>query len=136
MLQIGGPILYFSLLVLGIPLDLGPDASHKRVGFFKALAEKSLGFVPSRRDGTVIFNLGLVLLPAEVDLVPEERGREGDTLVARGSGRVEIVPTLSTEVVALHVQAPIVQVGVPGLEGSFSSNGVRSAMLLTSNKRF
>lgn len=111
--------MYFFLLMFGIPLDLGLDDSHKRGGFSKVLAEKGFEFASSRRDSIVFFNLSLVLLPAEVDFVLKERGRKGDAFVARGSGYVEIVLTLSTEVVAIHVQTYIVQVGVAGLEDSF-----------------
>ena len=131
-----GPILYFLLLVLGIPLDLGPDASHERGGFSETLPEKSLEFVLSRGDGIVAFHLSFVLLPAEVNLISEERGRKRDAFVARGSGRVEMILTLSTEIIALHVQAAIVKVGVPGLEGSIPGGGVRLAMFLALDKRF
>ena len=128
--------MYFLLLVLGIPLDLGPDASHKRGGFSETLPEKGLEFVLGRRDGIVAFNLSFVLLPAEVNPISEERGREGDAFVARGSGRVEMILTLSTERIALHVRAPIVKVGVPGLEGSIPGGGVCLAMFLALDKRF
>lgn len=65
-------ILNLLLLVLRIPLDLSPDAGHKDSRFSETLPEKSLGFVPSRKASIVIFNLGFVLLPAEVDLISEE----------------------------------------------------------------
>ena len=104
----GGPILYFLLLVLGVPLNLGPDVGHERGGFSKTLLEKDLEFIPSEGGGLIALNLGLVLLPAEVDSVPEERGCEGNTLGPRGTGRVEMILTLSTEVVALYVGTTIV----------------------------
>ena len=136
MLQVRGSILYFLLLVLGIPLDLGPDASHERGGFSETLPEKGLEFVPNRRNGIVAFHLSFVLLPAEVNPISKERGREEDAFVARGSGRVEIILTLLTKIIALHMQAPIVKVGVPGLEGSIPGGGVRLAMFLALDKRF
>ena len=68
----GSPILYFFLLILAIPLDFCLDVGHKRGGFSKTLPEKGLKFIPSRRDGTIVFNLSLVLLPVEVDPVAEE----------------------------------------------------------------
>lgn len=108
MLQIRGLILNFLLLVLGISLNLGPDVGHERGGFSETLTEKSLEFVPSKGGGLVALNLGLVLLPAEVNPIPEERGREGNTLGPRGTGRVEMVLTLLTEVVALHMGTTIV----------------------------
>lgn len=102
------PILNFLLLVLGIPLDLNPNAGHKSGGFSKAEPEKGLEFVPSRTDGIVAFNLSLVLLLAKVDLIPEKRGCKGYVLGARGSGCVKIGILLSAEVVALYVGATIV----------------------------
>ena len=72
MLQVKGPILYFLLLVLEIPLDLGSDVSFKQGGFSETLPEEGLKFVPSRRDGIVAFNLRFVLLPAEINPISEE----------------------------------------------------------------
>ena len=131
-----GPILYFLLLVLGIPLDLGPDVSHERGGFSETLPEKGLEFVPSRGDGIVAFHLSFVLLPAEVNPISEERGRKRDAFVARGSGRVKMILTLLTKIIALHMRAPIVKVGVPGLESSIPGGGVCLAMFLALDKQF
>lgn len=38
-------------------------------------------------------------------------------LGARDTGRIKIILILSTEVVAIHIEATIVQVGVFGLDG-------------------
>ena len=132
------PILYFFLQVLGIPLDLGPDISHKQGGFSETLLKEGLQFVPSREDGIVAFNLCFVLLPAEINPILEEWGREGDAFVARGSGRVKMVLTLSTEVIALHMQAPIVKVRISGFEGAIvgCSTCLELTMLLAFNKQF
>lgn len=54
-------------------LDLSSDAGYKSGRFSKTLLEKSLEFVPSKRDSTFTFNLGLVLLLAEVNLISEEQ---------------------------------------------------------------
>lgn len=62
------------LLVLKIPLDLSLDASHENNGFSKALLKKDLKFIPIRRDGTIAFNLDLMLLPAGVDPISKEQG--------------------------------------------------------------
>ena len=136
MLQVRVPILYFFLLVLGILLDFGPDASHKQGGFSKTLPEKGFQFVPSRRDGIVAFNLSFVLLPAEVNPISEQQGREGDAFVARDSGRIKMILTLSPEIVALHMQAPIVKVGVPGFEGSITGGRVCLAIFLALDQQF
>lgn len=68
----GSLILNLLLLVLRIPLDLSLDAGHKGSGFSKTLIEKGLEFVQNRGPSTVIFNLNLVFLPVELDLVLEE----------------------------------------------------------------
>lgn len=108
MLQVKSLILYFLLLLLGIPLDLGLDASDEQIGCFEALVEKNLEFAPNRGDSIITFNLSLVLLPAEVDFVLEEQGHKRNALVARGSGCVKMVLALSTKVVALYMRALIV----------------------------
>ena len=101
-------ILYFLLLVLEILLNLGPDIGHKHDGFSKTLLEKGLEFNPSKRSNIIALNLSLVLLPVEVDLVPKEQGRKKNTLGTCSTGRVEMVFTLSTKVVALHLRTTIV----------------------------
>lgn len=58
--------------MLRILLNFSPNASHKGGRFSKALPKKNFEFVPSRRNGTVAFNLGLVLLPKDVDLMSKE----------------------------------------------------------------
>ena len=60
--------MYFFLLILGIPLNLGSDVGHKRGEFSETLLEKGLEFISSEGSGLVALNLGLVLLPAEVNL--------------------------------------------------------------------
>ena len=97
------PILYFFLLVLGIPLDCGLDAGHKQGGFSETLLGKGLKFVLSRGDGIVAFNLSFMLLLAKVNLVSKKRGRKEIAFVARGFGRVEIILTLLTNIIALYI---------------------------------
>lgn len=60
------------MLVLEIPLDLNLDTGHESGGFSEILPKKGLEFIPNRGAGTIIFNLGLVLLSAEIDLILEE----------------------------------------------------------------
>ena len=102
--------------MLGIPLNLGPDIGYKRGKFPKTLSEKSLEFIPSKGGGTVTFGVSLVLLSTEIDPIPKKRGCKGDELESHGTSCVKMIIVLLTEVVALHVRATIVQVGVPGLE--------------------
>ena len=109
------PILYFLLWILGISLNLGPDIGYKQGGFCKTLLEKSLEFVLNKSGCFVALNLGLVLLPAEVDLIPEKRGYEGNKLGAHGTSTVKKILALLTKVVILYIRAPIIQVEISGL---------------------
>ena len=58
--------------------------------------------------------------------------------MARDSGHIKIVLILSTEVIALHMQARIVKIGVPGLEGAIAgcSTCLKLAILLAFNEQF
>ena len=122
--------------MLGISLNLGPDVGHERGGFPETLSEKSFEFIPSKESNLVALNLGLVLLPAEVDPIPKKRGRKENTLGPRGTGRVEMVFALLTEIVALYMQVSIILVGVTGFESSLPGGGVCLAMFLALNKQF
>lgn len=84
--------------MMRISLDVYPDASQKGGRFSKTLLEKGLQFDPSRRDGTVAFNLGLVLLPTEVNFILEEQSRKKNAFRACGTSYVEMILTLSIEV--------------------------------------
>lgn len=63
------PILNLFLPVLRILFNLNPDAYHKGGRFSKVLPKKYLKFVLSKKNGIIIFNLDLVLLPIKVDLI-------------------------------------------------------------------
>ena len=67
-----GPILYFLLLMLEIPLDLGPNVSYKQGRFSKILLKEGLEFVLNKKNGIVTFNLRFILLPAEINPILEE----------------------------------------------------------------
>ena len=101
-------ILYFLLLVLGIPLNLCLNIGYKQGGFSKTLPKRGLKFVSNRGDGTIVFNLSLVLFPADVDSIMEKQRRKRDKLVACDIGRVKIILVLLTKVVALYMQTPII----------------------------
>lgn len=47
-------------------------------------------------------------MPVEVDLISEKQGCKRDALVANGTGRIKMILSLSTEVVALYVEGLIV----------------------------
>lgn len=107
-LPIEGPILYFFLLILGISLDLGRDASHKQDKFSKILLKKGFEFIISRKYGIVASKLSFMLLPAEVNPVSEKWNCKEDVFVTCGFSCVKMILTLSTKVVVLYVQAAIV----------------------------
>lgn len=81
-------------------------------------------------------NLGLVLLLTEVDLIPKNQDCKRYAWGACSNGRVKIILELLIEVVALHVEATIVQVGFLGLNGSILEDGVCFALFLALNKQF
>ena len=94
--------------------------------------EERLEFIPRDWDSSVCVISLLVLLPAEADLVPEERrGKENPSRPCSSSGS-KIVLTLLTEVVAVHVRLFTVYVRRTGLQllpkcfgdnGSWSESG-------------
>ena len=103
-----GPVLYFFLLILGVPFNLTPDAIYKRGRFSETFSEKDLKFVPYEKVGLVPLSPHLMLLPAEFDPLSEERGCKRYTFVALSISRFEMVLALPAKVVAFHVQASIV----------------------------
>lgn len=96
-------ILYFILLMLGIPFNFGPDTSHKQGRFFNTLWKEDFEFIPSREDGIIVFELGLMLLLVEIDFVVEKQSRKMNKFKACSTGRIKMIFALPTEVVALHI---------------------------------
>ena len=119
---------------MGISLNLGLDIGYKQVRFSETLTEKKLEFVPSKRGGPVVFNLGLVLLLAKVNLILEKQSYKENGLVVRGTGRVKMILAQLTKVVAFHVGATIVQVGVPDLSSHIPKGEVCFIIFLVFNK--
>lgn len=108
MLQIKSPILNLFLFVLGISFNLSLDASYKGGEFSKVLLKKNLKFLPNRRDGTIIFNLSLLVLLIKVDYIPKNQSCKGYTLGKHGIGHVKIVFALLTKIIAIHIRAIII----------------------------
>lgn len=106
----------FFLLVLKIPLDLSPDASHKGNRFSKILLEKNLEFVSNRGAGIITLNLSFILLLIEVELILDKLGHKRDVLGTCGIDCVEIIFALLRKVSAFYVGATIIQFGVSGLK--------------------
>ena len=102
------------------------------------LLEESLEFGLSKRDGIVIFNLGFVLLPTEINSILEKQSCKRDIFVAYGSSHVEIILILLREVIVLYMQAFIVKVRVLSLEKAIAGCGtcLELAMFLAFNKQF
>lgn len=122
------------MLVLTILLDFSLNFSHKSNRFSEILLEKNYKFVTSRRDGTIIFYLGPVLLLAEVNPISEKLGHKKYILGACNIGRVKIVLLLLIKIVVLYIEVIIVQVKVPGLKSTISKDGVYFAIFLALNK--
>lgn len=103
MLQVRSLILYFFLLVLEISLNFCLDIGHKRDKFSKILLEKDLKFILNKGDGTVMFNLSLVLLLVEVDFILAKQGCIRHAFVVCHIGHIKIILALSTEVITFYI---------------------------------
>lgn len=134
MLHIESLILNLFLLVLKFPLNLSLDAGHKRGRFSKTLLKKSLKFLLSKGDGTITFNLGLVLLSVEVDSILEKQGYKKDVLEICSTDYVKIVLVLLAEVVVLYIGATFIQVGILGLKSHILENKICLVIFLAFNK--
>lgn len=88
---------------MGILFDFSSDAYYKYNRFFKTLLEKSLEFVLYKKDGIIVFNLSLVLLPAKIDLITEKQNCKKDTFRDCGTNYVKIILALLAKVVALYM---------------------------------
>lgn len=119
-----------------ISFDLSPDASYKSNRFSETLLEKSLKFVPSKRDGIVAFNLGFMLLPAKVDSIAKEQSCKRNALAIRGTGCMKIIFALLTKVLTFHVKATIIQVGILGFDSPILSCKACFATFLALKKQF
>ena len=102
-LQVGCPVEDFLLLVLGVPLELSPVDVHKGLGVTQASSEECLELVPRDRDRGFSVMSPLVLLPVEADPVPPEGRGKGNPSRSCSSSGSNIVLTLLTKVVTVHV---------------------------------
>lgn len=66
------PNLTLILLILRVLFNLTPNTGCKGGRVFKTLPEKNLEFIPSKKNGTAIFNLSLIMLLVGVDLISKE----------------------------------------------------------------
>lgn len=107
MLQVENLILYIFLLVLGISLNFSPDTDYKQSRFSNTMFKKDFEFISNKKDGIILFNLGFVLLLAEVDPILEEQSHKRHALMAFGTGRIKIILALLIEVLALYMLVSI-----------------------------
>lgn len=129
-------ILNFFLLILEISLDFSLDAGYKSREFSKSLLEKNLKFIPIGRKSTIIFNLGLVFLPVEIDFISKKQGCKRNVLEAHNTSYVKRVFASLTVVIVLYKQATIVYVRVLGLKNYITEGIICFTIFLALNKQF
>lgn len=100
-------ILYFLILVLRIPLNLGLNAGYKKSRFFKTLLKKNLELVLSR-GCAIVFDWSFMLLPAKIDPIAKKQSCKRDAFMARNTGYIKIILVLLTEIVTLSIKTSIV----------------------------
>lgn len=98
------PVLYFFLLVLEVWFDLTLNIVHKCSRFPKILSKKFFKFISSEKNDPVTFDPGLILLPREIDPIPEKWGCKRDVFVTLGSKNFKIALALSTEILTFYLQ--------------------------------
>lgn len=112
----GGPVLNFFQLVLGVSSHFAPNVADKRIGFPQAFPQKGFEFFPGQEGSSVTFGLSLVLLPAIKNPVLQKGRRKKYAFMTFSPGSLKMVFTLLKKVIAFHMQIPIIKVGVPSLE--------------------
>lgn len=96
------PILKFLLLVLGVFFDSARDIIHVKPRFSKNLLKQSFELRPRQRNFSA-----------------KEQSYKQGTVGTSGTGGIEMVFALLTEVVALQVVLSIIEVWKPSFEGTF-----------------
>lgn len=96
-------VLFFFLLILSIFFNYTPDAIHKHGRFSKVFLKKGFKLVQSQKNSFIIFDSGLILLPAKVDLIPKKQDCKKDAFMIFGFSSFEKVFVLLTKVVTFYV---------------------------------
>lgn len=117
-------------------LDFSLDTSYKSSAFSKTLPKKGLEFILNKRESTVIFNLGHMLLLTKVGLIPEKQGNKENVFKTYGIDCVKMLLVLSIKVIPLYMRATLVEVRVLELESSILGCEICFAILLAFNKQF
>lgn len=95
-----------------------------KVGSSKTLLKKSFKFVPNRENNIVMFNLSFLLLSVKFNTILEKKSHQKDVIVACGIGHINIILALLIEIIALYIQAFIVQIRVAVHKKSISGCGI------------
>lgn len=74
-----------------IPHNFGLDAGHKQGRFPKILSEKNLEFILSKECSIIVFDLSLIKLLVEIDLVMREPSCKKLELRACSTSRIKII---------------------------------------------
>ena len=101
MLKVGCPISGFFQLVLEVLPKLTPNTINEGLGTPEILLEESLELWP--RDKSGAFVAAFVLSPSKADGTTEEDGGKEGTIYLCGARDFEIILTLQTKIVAIHV---------------------------------
>ena len=123
-------------MVLRFSLDSTPDTINKCPRVPKILSWKSFKFDSDNRIHSFSLMLKFELMPAEVDWAAEERGFKQTTVRAGSTRGLDMVFTLLTKLIAIHVEFPIVQVGKTSFKRTFFRPLVGSAISLSIHKDF
>lgn len=84
-------------------LNFCSDISYKQGKFSKILLEKDLEFAPNKKSNVITFNLGLILLPAEINSILEKQSCKKDALIAYSIDCIKIVLILLTKIVTFYI---------------------------------
>lgn len=96
-------ILYFFLLVLKILFNLSLDISCKQDKFSKILQKKSLKFISKNSNGTILFNLSLVLFLVEVNFISKKQSFKKNVLVVNDTSYIKKIFALLTKIIAFYI---------------------------------
>ena len=102
MLKVGGIVLSFFQLVLKVLSKLTPDAIDKGLGVPKVLSNEVFELRSRDRSGAFVTALALGL--SEADGATEKNSGKGATIYPCDAWSFEIILTLLTKVIAIHVR--------------------------------
>lgn len=109
MFKMGGPILYFLLLVLTVSSNPIPDNIYKQLRVSETLLKEDLELILGQEifDGLMLY---FVLVPAKANPAMKERSGKRCSVRASGTGGGKMIPILLTKVVILHMGFTMVEI--------------------------